>query len=190
MKTKQTEAHSHLIETLIEGAQMYQGKMLDVRLDRVRLANGVESTREYVKHQGAVVVIPLLDNGKMIFERQFRYPLGQVLLEFPAGKIDPGETIDTTARRELLEETGYIATEWRHIGVMHPCVGYSDERLEIFFARGLVRQGEQNLDHGELLDILEMTLEEAENSVRTGEITDAKTIAALFWAEKILLSDW
>ena len=90
----------------------------------------------------------------------------------------------------MLEETGYIATDWRHIGVLHPSVGYSDERLEIFFARGLVRQGEQNLDHGELLDILEMTLEEAENSVRTGEITDAKTIAALFWAEKILLSDW
>ncbi len=190
MKPKPQEDHPHLTETLIEGAQMYRGKLLDVRLDRVRLANGVESTREYVRHQGAVVVIPLLDSGKMIFERQFRYPLGQVFLEFPAGKIDPGEVIETTAKRELLEETGFIATEWRHIGVMHPCVGYSDERLEIFFARGLVRQGEQNLDHGELLDILELTLEEAVSAVRTGEITDGKTVAALFWAEKIVQSGW
>ena len=185
-----SEKHSHLVETLIDGAQMYRGKLLDVRLDRVRLANGVESTREYVKHQGAVVVIPLLENGMMIFERQFRYPLGQVVTEFPAGKIDPGESIETTAKRELLEETGYTAREWRHVGVMHPCVGYSDERLEIFFARGLVRQGDQNLDHGELLDLFEMTLQEASAAVRAGDITDAKTIAALFWAEKIILSDW
>ena len=136
------------------------------------------------------MVIPLLENGKMIFERQFRYPLGQVVTEFPAGKIDPGESIETTAKRELLEETGYTAREWRHVGVMHPCVGYSDERLEIFFARGLVRQGDQNLDHGELLDLFEMTLQEASAAVRAGDITDAKTIAALFWAEKIILSDW
>ena len=190
MKPSQLKDHPHLVETLIEGAQMYRGKLLDVRLDRVRLANGVESTREYVRHQGAVVIIPLLDNGKMIFERQFRYPLGRVFLEFPAGKIDPGEVIETTARRELLEETGFVAREWRHVGVMHPCVGYSDERLEIFFARGLVRQGEQNLDHGELLDTLELTLEEAVSSVRTGEITDGKTVAALFWAEKIVQSGW
>ncbi len=190
MKPKPQDDHPHLTETLIEGAQVYRGKLLDVRLDRVRLANGVESTREYVRHQGAVVVIPLLDNGKMIFERQFRYPLGQVFLEFPAGKIDPGEVIETTAKRELLEETGFVATEWRHIGVMHPCVGYSDERLEIFFARGLVRQGEQNLDHGELLDTFELTLDEAVSAVRTGEITDGKTVAALFWAEKIVHSGW
>ncbi len=190
MKPDQSERHPHLAETGIESAQVYRGKLLDVRLDRVRLSNGVEATREYVRHQGAVVVIPLLDSGKMIFERQYRYPLGKVFLEFPAGKIDPGEAIDATARRELLEETGFNANEWRHVGVMHPCVGYSDERIEIFFARGLVQCGEQNLDHGELLDVLELTLEEAVSAVREGEITDGKTIAALFWAEKIMHSGW
>lgn len=190
MKPGHSDDYPHLAETLIEGAQMFRGKLLDVRLDRVRLPDGAESTREYIRHQGAVVVIPLLDSGEMIFERQFRYPLGKALLEFPAGKIDPGETIETTAKRELLEETGYIADDWRHVGVMHPCVGYSDERIEIFFARGLLRHGEQNLDHGELLDVLLLTLDEAVSAVRNGEITDSKTVTALFWAEKIIQSGW
>lgn len=190
MSNGHSDHYPHLTETLIEGAQMYRGRLLDVRLDRVRLPNGAESTREYVRHQGAVVVIPLLDSGKMLFERQFRYPLGRALIEFPAGKIDPGESVDVTARRELLEETGFSASDWRHLGVMHPCVGYSDERIEIFFARGLERQGAQNLDHGELLDVLELSLDEAVAGVRNGDITDAKTVTALFWAEKIILAGW
>ena len=190
MDTKDTPDFPHLKETQLHGSQVYCGKLLDVRLDRVRLPDGSEATREYVRHQGAVVVIPLLDDGELILERQYRYPLERVFLEFPAGKIDPGESIETTAVRELLEETGYVAREWRYLGTMHPCIGYSDERIEIFLARGLCRQSEQTLDHGEFLDVLSLPLVDIVEAVRRGEITDAKTITALFWAEKILHSNW
>jgi ADP-ribose pyrophosphatase len=182
--------YAHLDETQIEGTQVFRGKLLDVRLDRVLLPDGNEGTREYVVHQGAAVVIPILDNGGLLLERQFRYPLGRAFLEFPAGKIDPGEDGFQTARRELLEETGYSASEWRHLGVMYPCVGYSSERIEIFLARGLRKESGQQLDHGEFLDLLTLSLDEAMAAVKNGEITDAKTIAAMFWAEKVLFSGW
>lgn len=189
-KSVQDDAFAHLAETQVEGSQVFHGKLLDVRRDTVRLPNGGDATREYIRHQGAAVIIPVLDDGRLLFERQFRYPIGSTLLEFPAGKIDPGEADETTARRELLEETGYVAGEWRHLGRMHPCVGYSDERIEIFLARGLVRQGGQNLDDNEFLDVLEMSLAEAVEGIRSGAITDAKTITALFWAEKVLTAGW
>ena len=186
-----TSAHGHLCETQIETSTVFDGKLLEVRLDRVRLPDGGEATREYIVHQGAVVVIPILDSGELIFERQYRYPLQQALLELPAGKIDPGEDILRTAQRELLEETGHGARDWRYLGVMHPCVGYSNERIEIFLARGLYADaGGQQLDHGELLDLLNLRLEDAVQAVRSGEITDAKTISALFWAEKIVNNGW
>lgn len=181
---------SHLAEMQLESTQLYRGRLLDVRFDTVLLPDGKKATREYVRHQGAAVIIPVLDDGKLIFEKQFRYPLGQALVEFPAGKIDPGEAALNTAERELLEETGFVAREWRHLGLMHPCVGYSDERIEIFMARGLRRQAEQNLDHGEFLDVFELSLDDALDAVRDGAITDGKTITALFWAEKILRSGW
>ena len=190
MRLKTSRPYPHLHEAEIESSQVYRGQLLDVRLDRVRLPNGKEATREFVRHQGAVVIIPLLDNGELLFERQFRYPLGEAFLEFPAGKIDPGEAIETTATRELLEETGFVANDWRYLGVMHPCIGYSDERIEIFIARGLSRQSGQNLDSGEFLDVLKLGLEEALSAVRSGDITDGKTIAALFWAEKVLKAGW
>jgi ADP-ribose pyrophosphatase len=136
-----------------------------------------------------VVVIATLDNGRLLFERQFRYPLHRVFLELPAGKIDPGEPILDTARRELREETGYKAKSWRHLGTMHPCIGYSDERIEIFLAQGLAYVGHER-DHGEFLEVIELSLTDAVASVRDGEITDAKTVTALFWAEKILSGAW
>lgn len=188
MKSKQD--HSHLSETQIESTPVFSGRLLDVRLDRVRLPDGNEATREYVIHQGAVVVIPVLDSGELIFERQFRYPLQKAFLELPAGKIDPGEEILQTATRELLEETGHSAAEWRYLGVMHPCVGYSNERIEIFLARGLQRESGQQLDHGEFLDLLDLSVDDALQAIRHGEITDAKTISALFWAEKVLRCGW
>lgn len=181
---------SRLIESEIESTQAYRGRLLDVRVDRVRQPDGQETTREYVRHQGAVVVIPILDNGELILERQFRYPLRRVFLEFPAGKIDEGEDILTTGKRELLEETGYTASDWRYLGVLHPCIGYSDERIEIFVARGLRRESGQQLDHGEFLELLTMDLDSAIAAVRRGEITDGKTITALFWAEKIMHAGW
>lgn len=176
----------HLHEERIDSEQVFDGLLLDVRRDRVRLPNGGESVREYIVHPGAVVIVGVLDDGSLLFENQFRYPLGRNFLELPAGKIDPGEDIFTTARRELLEETGHEAAEWRHLGVMHPCIGYSNERIEIFLACGLRKVAEPSLDDNEFLDVLTMTLPEVLAAVEDGRITDAKTITALFRAEKIL----
>lgn len=180
----------HLLEETLESEAVFEGKLLHVRRDSVRLPNGAESLREYVRHPGAVVIIPLLENGRLLFERQFRYPLRRAFLELPAGKIDAGEDILTTGQRELLEETGHAADDWRHLGTMHPCIGYSDERIEIFLARGVRQIAEQNLDHNEFLDVLEMSMEEASQAIRTGGITDGKTITALYWAEKVLSGNW
>lgn len=173
-----------LIESEIASTTVFQGKLLEVRKDRVRLPNGGESLREYVVHPGAVVVLALLDNGKLLFERQFRYPLRRVFLELPAGKIDAGEDIRETARRELREETGYAAADWQHLGVMHPCIGYSDERIEIFLARGLRRDGPPQLDANEFLEVLELSPAEARQAVWDGRITDGKTISALYWLDR------
>ena len=184
------QADGHLVETRIDGEQVFRGKLLDVRCDRIRLPDGNEATREYVVHQGAAVIIPILDGGELLLERQFRYPLGSVTIELPAGKIDPGEDGFAAAKRELLEETGYVADEWRYLGTMHPCVGYSNEGLEVFVAQRLRRQAAQRLDHGEAVDVLTMTLDAALEAIRAGVITDAKTISGVFWAEKILQSGW
>ena len=175
-----------LREDELSSEVVFKGKLLEVRRDRVRLPDAAESIREYIVHPGAVVVLALLDNGKLLFERQFRYPLRRVFLELPAGKIDAGEDILTTGRRELLEETGHAAGSWEHIGVMHPCIGYSDERIEIFLARDVRRVAEQQLDQHEFLEVLELSPAEARQAVFRGEITDAKTIAALYWAEQAL----
>lgn len=180
----------HLHEETIATSQIYRGRLLDLRSDRVRLPDGSECHREYVRHQGAVVVIPELDSGTLLFVRQHRYPLHRTFLELPAGKIDAGEEIAHTAERELLEETGYGAGIWRHLGVMHPCVGYSDERIEIFHARSLHREAAPAPDATEFLDVLELPLAEALAAVRSGAITDAKTITGLFWAEKVIVAGW
>ncbi len=175
-------------ETLSTEA-VFDGKLLKVHRDRVRLPDGHESLREWIAHPGAVTVIAVLDNDRLLFERQYRYPLRRVFLELPAGKIDPGEHVLDTARRELREETGYKARTWLHVATTHPCIGYSDERIEIFLARGLSYVGEA-LDHGEILEVAELSLADALLAVRDGEITDGKTIAALFWAEKIFSGAW
>lgn len=174
-----------LTESCLRSVQTYAGHLLDVYLDDVSLPNGTKAKREYIRHKGASVVIAELRPGVLLFERQFRYPVGQEMLEFPAGKIDSRDTPLGCAQRELLEETGYQASEWSHLGEMHPCIGYSSEKIEIFLARGLTK-GKQKLDEGEFLEVFEMSLDEAEQAVFDGRITDAKTIVCLFWAKRVL----
>lgn len=171
----------HLLEETLDSEQVFEGNFLSIIRDSVRLPNGEESYREYIRHPGAVVIIPILPTGKIVFERQYRHPLGKIFIELPAGKIDRGEEIVATACRELREETGYLAERWTHLGVMHPCIGYSDERIEIFKAEFLRSVGEQALDHNEFIELIELTPEQARQAVFCGRITDAKTIAALFW---------
>jgi ADP-ribose pyrophosphatase len=180
---------SSFIEETLESVQVFDGRLLKVFADRVRLPDGSESVREIIRHPGAVVIIAVLDNGKLLFERQFRYPLHSVFLELPAGKIDVGEHALDTAKRELREETGYKAKFWRHLGAMHPAIGYADECIEIYWAQGLSYIGSA-LDHDEIIEVSELSIADALLAVRDGEITDAKTITALMWAEKTLAGAW
>ena len=170
----------HLRETLIQGDQVYRGQFLDVRRDQVRLPDGRLAQREYIVHPGAVMIVPLLDDGRVVIESQFRYPLGRVMTEFPAGKLDPGEPPLSCAQRELAEETGYRAREWARAGILHNAIAYSNEGIEVWFARGL-SLGERRLDDGEFLDVSTATLEELEHQALLGELTDAKTLIGLLW---------
>lgn len=180
---------AELIEQMLSSQAVFEGKLLRVHSDTVRLPDGSHGVREWIEHPGAVVILGMLDNGRFLFERQFRYPLRRIFLELPAGKIDANEHPLDTAKRELREETGYKAKLWRHLGTMHPCIGYSNERIEIFWAHGLSYIGHER-DHGEFLDVTEMSVGDALLAVRDGEITDAKTITALVWAEKIVANIW
>lgn len=173
-----------LTEKQLSSRSVYQGKLLHVREDRVELPNGQQATREYIEHPGAVVVIPLLANGEVVMERQFRYPLRRDVYELPAGKIDRGEPPLACGQRELLEETGYIAKQWRFVATIHPCIGYSDESMSLYLAEDLLL-GEHNRDGDEFLEIFSMPLADALEWVRSGRITDVKTVIGLFWAEKI-----
>jgi ADP-ribose pyrophosphatase len=168
-----------LIETMVASEQVFDGELLHVRRDRVRLPDGREATREYVVHPGAVLIVPVLPDGRLVLERQFRYPVGRVMLEFPAGKIDPGEAPLGTARRELAEEAGYHADLWTKLGTIHPEIGYSTEFIDVFVAQGLRHVG-QRLDDGEFLDVVLMTEDEVLAAYDRGELTDGKTVAALF----------
>ncbi|HEY8887736.1 MAG TPA: NUDIX hydrolase [Gallionella sp.] len=177
-----------LKETRLDSELMYDGDFIQVRKDKVRLPDGAVSSREYITHPGAVAVLAMLDNGNLVMERQYRYPLQREFIELPAGKIDHGEDILLCAKRELLEETGYVASEWIHLTTAWPCIGYADERMEYFLARGLVHQGSQ-LDDGEFLEVFELSLTEAIEWIRQGKINESKTIVGLFWLEKYL-NNW
>jgi ADP-ribose pyrophosphatase len=176
-----------LEEHCLSSEVIASGGMLTVKRDQVRLPNGHQSQREYVIHPGAVVVVPVLANGNILLERQFRYPLHQVFIELPAGKIDPGEQILTTGQRELLEETGFEADEWVKLGLQHPCIGYSNEVIHMYLAKGL-RAGAHQRDEDEAMEVFDLSLEACMRMILDGQITDGKTIVALMFAEKYLAS--
>lgn len=180
---------AHLRETTLESRLVYEGHFLKVSRDRIRLPDGRESAREFIRHPGAVMIVPLLDDGRLLLERQYRYPMERVMLEFPAGKLDPGEDKLACAQRELLEETGYRAAEWAHAGVLHNAIAYSDEGIEIFFARGLVA-GERQLDEGEFLDLVTHTPAELDELAARGELTDAKTLIGMLWLSRWQAGQW
>jgi ADP-ribose pyrophosphatase len=180
---------AHLIEHTLDHVEVLKGHFLHAFRDQVRLPNGDTATREYVIHPGAVMIIALLDDGRLVMERQYRYPVKQVMIEFPAGKLDAGEDRLACAQRELLEETGYRAKEWAHAGVLHPVISYSTEFIDIWFARGL-RLGERRLDEGEFLDVFTASLDELLAWSREGKLTDAKTLTGLLWLQNHLSGAW
>ena len=179
----------HLVERPLASQVLLDGGFLQVRRDTVELPDGQHTTREYVHHPGAVAVVPLLDDGRLLLERQWRHPLGQVLLEFPAGKIDPGEDTLACARRELLEETGYTAREWAFACRLHNAAAYSTEAIEIWFARGL-QAGPQRLDHGEFIELVTLAEPELDALAARGELTDAKTLIGLLWLQRWRSGAW
>lgn len=179
----------HLTEHTTAREELLEGHFLRIVRETVRLPDGASATREYVLHPGAVAVVPLLDDGRIVLERQYRHPTRQVHVEIPAGKLDAGEGAMACGQRELLEETGYIAREWAYAFTMYPTVAYSDEAIEIWFARGLEHRGAR-LDQGEFLDVIAATPGEFLGWVREGQVNDSKTLAAAIWIQNVLAGTW
>jgi ADP-ribose pyrophosphatase len=182
---KDGETPVDLTEHKLERELVFQGRMLKVHRDTVRLPDGNTATREHIYHPGAVAILPVLDSGDIVMERQYRYPLGRDFIELPAGKMEPGEAPLATAKRELREETGYSATHWEFMASVHVAIAYSNERIDLYLARGLTL-GKTGLDDEEFLEILTVPPEQAFQWLREGRITDSKTMVGLLMYEKML----
>lgn len=183
------DSDAHLRETTVRSDEVFRGRLLEVRRDLIRLPDGGEATREFVVHSGAVMIVPILDNGRLVMERQWRYPLERVMLEFPAGKLEPGEPTLACAMRELAEETGYRARQWGLAGTLHNAIAYSTERIEVWFARGL-SAGAAHLDVGEFLETTLVSIDELDCLCASGAVTDAKTLVGLLWLQNWHAGRW
>ena len=184
-----SDGDDSLTEQTLESRVAFEGAFLRLYVDKVRSADGHIGTREYLQHPGAVMIVPLLSDGRVVLERQFRYPLKRTAIEFPAGKIDAGEEPIQCARRELLEETGYRAGKWSYLGGFHNAIAYSDEKIEMFLAEELVHEG-ASLDAGETLQVFTEPWQRLLQWVREGTVTDVKTMVGVMWLEKVLAGDW
>lgn len=173
----------HLREEKISGEDIYGGIFLKMKRDKVSLPDGQEAVREYLTHPGAVAIVALLDDGRVLLERQYRYPIAKACIEIPAGKLDPNEDHLICAQRELEEETGYTAKKWSYIRRIHPVISYSTEFIDIYLAEGLV-PGKSHLDKEEFLDVFAASLEQLIAWVEEGEITDVKTTISAYWLDR------
>lgn len=182
---EQPATPDRLAEETLDTRLAYSGQFLRVYEDTVRCPDGHVAPREYLRHPGAVMVVPVLDDGRLVLERQYRYPLRRTFIEFPAGKIDPGEDILTCAQRELHEETGYTARDWTYLGGFHNAVGYCDEKIEVYLARGLAFDATAN-DDGEVLEVFTAGLEELLGWIDAARVTDVKTIIGAYWLQQHL----
>ncbi|MES2686464.1 MAG: NUDIX hydrolase [Pseudomonadota bacterium] len=180
---------AHLKEHTLTSCELLKGNFLHAFRDTVRLPDGSEASREYVRHPGAVMIIAQLDDGRLVLERQYRYPVHAVMVEFPAGKLDAGEASLACAKRELLEETGYTARRWAKAGVMHPVISYSTEFIDIWFARDLTA-GERQLDAGEFLDVFTASPADLLQWCSDGRVTDSKTLTGALWLQNVLSGAW
>lgn len=170
----------HLIERRLASRPLASGGFLEVLRDDVRLPDGNAATREYIRHGGAVAVIPVLDDGRLVLVRQYRYPVVRVLLEWPAGKRDAGESTLACGQRELLEETGYRAAQWAYGGAIHNAAAYSTESIWLWFARGL-EAGPARLDDGEFVETVTLSDDELLALELRGDLSDVKTLVGLHW---------
>jgi ADP-ribose pyrophosphatase len=180
-----------LDEVTVDAEVVYRGAFLQVRKDRARLPDGSVHGREWIVHPGAAAMLAVGDDGRVLVVRQYRYAMQRAYVELPAGKIDPGETPLQTARRELLEETGYTAREWSHLTQIHPAIGFSNELLDIFVARGLEAHPQGNqLDHGEVIEVEWVTLAWLLDELRAGRLPDVKTHIAVMHLQRMVEGDW
>jgi ADP-ribose pyrophosphatase len=182
-------APRNLTETMLESELVYEGKFLKLRKDKASLPDGSIGSREYIVHPGAAAMVPLFDDGRVLIERQFRYPLKREFVEIPAGKIDAGETSLQTAQRELVEETGYQAGLWAHMTRIHPAIGFADELIDIYLCKDLVKT-KQKLDAGEFVELEIVTLAWLMDELRSGRLTDVKTQISTLWLDNLFSGRW